>query len=61
MVSEDYLIDYNEIRDPYLSCLSEEARSFILDPANEQYIELAMDMKERTANPSINHHKEMKR
>ncbi len=60
-VSVDFLVGYSEIRDPYLSCLSEEARSFILDPANEQYIELAMDIKERTSTPSSRLNKEMKR
>ncbi len=60
-VSVDFLVGYSKIRDPYLNCLSEETRSFILDPANEPYIELAMDIKERTTNPSTKNYKEMKR
>ena len=52
-VSVDYLVGYSEIRDPYLSYLSEEVRNFVMDPVNEPYIELAMDIKKRTANPGI--------
>lgn len=60
-VSVDYLTGYSEIRDPYLSYLSEETRSFVMDPENEQYIELAMDIKERTIKANNKHNKEMKR
>ncbi len=60
-VSVDFLVGYSEIRDPYLSNLSEEVKNFIMDPANEQYIELAMDIKERTSTPSSRLNKEMKR
>ncbi|MDF2986588.1 MAG: Helix-turn-helix domain [Eubacterium sp.] len=44
-----------------VSDLPEEARSFILDSANKTYIELAMDIKERTITAAIKHNKEMKR
>jgi len=47
-ISVEYLICYSEIRDPYLSHLSEEIRDFIHDPENKTYIELAKDIKERT-------------
>lgn len=60
-VSVDYLIGYSDIRDPYLSNLSEETRDFILDPENETYIELAIDIREKTANSSIKQFKEMQR
>jgi transcriptional regulator with XRE-family HTH domain len=60
-VSVDYLIGYSEIRDPYFMHLPEEARSFILDSANKTYIELAMDIKERTITAANKQYKEMKR
>ncbi|PYG88572.1 transcriptional regulator with XRE-family HTH domain [Ruminiclostridium sufflavum DSM 19573] len=47
-VSVDYLIGLNDIRNPYLSHLSEEINSFIQNPDNQTYIELAKDIKERT-------------
>ena len=47
-VSVDYLIGYSDIRNPYLNHLSEETNSFIQDPENQTYIELAKDIKERT-------------
>lgn len=47
-VSVDYLIGYSEIRNPYLSHLSEEINDFIQDTENKTYIELAKDIKERT-------------
>jgi len=47
-VSVDYLVGYADIRDPYLSHLSEEINGFIRDEENITYIELAKDIKERT-------------
>jgi transcriptional regulator with XRE-family HTH domain len=47
-VSVDYLIGYSEIRNPYLSHLSGEINNFMQEPENKTYIELAMDIKERT-------------
>lgn len=47
-VSVDYLIGHSEIKDPYLSYLPEKVRNFIQEPENITYIELAMDIKERT-------------
>ncbi len=60
-VSVDYLIGFSEIRAPYLSHLPEEIKRFVIDPANEPYIELAMDIKKRTFTPGSKHYKEMKR
>jgi len=60
-VSVDYLTGHSEIRDPHLGHLPEEVRKFILDPANEQYLELAMDIKDRTINAGNRYYKEMKR
>lgn len=47
-VSVDYLIGHSDLKDPYLSYLPEKIRTFIQDPQNINYIELAMDIKERT-------------
>ncbi|MHB8065031.1 MAG: helix-turn-helix domain-containing protein [Ruminiclostridium sp.] len=47
-VSVDYLIGYSEIRNPYLSHLSEEINDFIQNPENVDFVELAKDIKERT-------------
>lgn len=52
-VSVDYLIGYSEIRNPYFSQLPKEIYDFVQDPSNGNYIELAMDIKERTI--SIEH------
>ena len=56
-VSIDYLTGYSDIKDPYLSNLSEELVSFINDPKNTIYIELALDIKNKTI--SKNHSKPM--
>ncbi len=47
-VSVDYLIGHNDIRNPYLSHLSEEINAFIHNPENQTYIELAKEIKEKT-------------
>lgn len=47
-VSVDYLIGYNDIRNPYLSHLPDEINKFVRNPENITYIELAKDIKERT-------------
>lgn len=47
-VTIDYLIGYSDIKDPYMKYLPEKIRTFIQDPDNQTYIELAMDIKERT-------------
>ncbi len=60
-VSVDYLIGHSDIREPYLKHLPEETRNFVLDPANEPYLGLAMDIKKRTAPVGSAYYKEMKR
>lgn len=60
-ISVDYLIGYSDVREPYLKHLPEEIRNFIYDPANEQYLGLAMDIKERTTTAGNSHFKEVKR
>lgn len=60
-VSVDYLTGHSEVKDPQLSHLPEEVRKFVLDPANEPYLELAMDIKERTVTAGNKQYKEMKR
>lgn len=47
-VSVDYLIGYSDIKNPYLLQLPEEISSFVRDPENLTYIELARDIKEKT-------------
>lgn len=47
-VSIDYLTGYSDIKNPYLSYLSEEQKFFLRDPKNKIYIELAMDIKMKT-------------
>lgn len=53
-VSIDYLTGYSDIRDPYLSHLSEELNAFVRDPENRIYIELAKDIKARTDSKVVN-------
>ncbi len=47
-VSVDYLTGYTDIRNPYMNHLPENLHSFINDPGNSYYIELAKDIKEKT-------------
>lgn len=47
-VSVDYLIGYSDIRDPYLKHLPEDYNSFVREPGNAMYLELAMDIKKKT-------------
>jgi transcriptional regulator with XRE-family HTH domain len=48
-VSIDYLVGYSDERNPYLTHLSDEMSSFVKDPGNNFYLELARDVKARTA------------
>lgn len=47
-VTIDYLTGNSEIRNPYLSHLTPEMGSFVRQPENISYLELAMDIKEKT-------------
>jgi len=47
-VTVDYLIGHSDIRNPYMDYLSDELRSFVFDPENVTYLELAMHIKDRT-------------
>lgn len=47
-VSVDYLTGYTNVRNWDFQYLSEEMKAFINDPENVRYIELAMDIKEKT-------------
>lgn len=49
-VSIDFLLGYSEISDPYLRHLSDELNSFVREPDNTGYVELAKDIKKRTEN-----------
>lgn len=49
-ISVDYLIGYSDIRNPYLTHLSEELRAFVSSPENVVYLELAKDIKAKTVN-----------
>lgn len=48
-VSIDYLVGYSDERNPYLAHLSDELNSFVKDPENNSYLELARDIKTRTS------------
>lgn len=47
-VSIDYLIGHSDVKNPYLTHLSKEQYTFLQDPKNKVYIELAMDIKKKT-------------
>lgn len=47
-VSVDYLTGYTEIRTPFLKHLTEEQKAFVENPGNTVYIELAMNIMEKT-------------
>lgn len=47
-VSVDYLIGYSDIRDPYLNNLPEDLKLFISEPENLKYLEIALQIKEKT-------------
>lgn len=49
-VTVDYLIGHSDIRNPYMNYLSDELKSFMYNPENVTYLELAMDIKNRTEN-----------
>lgn len=47
-VSVDYLTGCTDVRNPYLIHLSDELKAFVNEPENIPYLELAMDIKEKT-------------
>lgn len=49
-VSIDFLLGYSDISDPYLRHLSDELNTFVREPGNTGYIELAKDIKNKTNN-----------
>lgn len=53
-VSIDYLAGYSDIRNPYISHLTEDLKNFIMDPQNIMYLELASDIKNKTHSKSVN-------
>lgn len=53
-VSIDYLTGYSDIRNPYLPHLSSELKSFVMDPQNAMYLELAADIKKKANDKSSN-------
>lgn len=53
-VSIDYLTGYSDIRNPYISHLTEDLKNFIMDPQNIMYLELASDIKNKTHSKSVN-------
>ena len=54
-VSVDYLIGCTELRNPYAAHLSDELKDFINNPENTAYLELAMDIKEKTLSAGKKH------
>jgi len=47
-VSIDYLTGYSDIKNPYLNHLSDDQNIFLRDAKNKIYIELAIDIKNKT-------------
>jgi len=52
-VSIDYLTGYSDVRNPYLTHLSEEQKAFIHDSKNIMYIELALEIKNKTLSKGL--------
>jgi transcriptional regulator with XRE-family HTH domain len=59
-VSVDYLTGYSNIKDPYLKHLPAELSSFVNEPENSIYIELAADIKSKTQTPETDRQKSVK-
>jgi len=55
-VSIDYLLGYSDIKDPYLRHLPRDLETFVRDPANVVYLELARDIKAKTETLTIARH-----
>ncbi len=53
-VTVDYLIGHSDEKNPNLNHLSQELNSFVRDPENVRYVELARDIKIKTQMPDSN-------